>query len=193
MDLTQSNDEELFISLQQGDKKAFNMLFTRYYPTLCAYAGQFVGFEDAQEIVQDVMVWFWENRKVQIIEVSLKAYLFKMVKNKCITLINRNDLKQRVIASIHEKMKHLYEDPDFYVVEELSQKIDTALGSLPDTYRQAFELNRFHDMTYKDIADKLNISPKTVDYRIGQALKILRTELKDYFWIFFLLFSGYKI
>ena len=65
-------DEVLFEKIQAGDVKAFDVLFMRYYPLLCAYAKQFVDFDDGQEIVQDVMVWFWENSSMQVIESSPK-------------------------------------------------------------------------------------------------------------------------
>ena len=173
-------DEVLFEKIQAGDVKAFDLLFMRYYPLLCAYAKQFVDFDDGQEIVQDVMVWFWENSSMQVIESSPKNYLFKAVKNRCLTLINRNELKQRIVDTLSVHMLSQYEDPDFYVVEELTRNIERALARLPETYREAFEMNRFLNMTYNEIAQKLNVSSKTVDYRIQQALKQLRVELKDY-------------
>ena len=173
-------DEVLFEKIQAGDVKAFDILFMRYYPLLCAYAKQFVDFDDGQEIVQDVMVWFWENSSMQVIESSPKNYLFRAVKNRCLTLINRNELKQRVVSSMYENLQSQYEDPDFYIVEELTRNIENALSRLPETYREAFEMNRFQSMTYNEIAEKLNVSSKTVDYRIQQALKLLRVELKDY-------------
>lgn len=173
-------DEVLFEKIQAGDVKAFDILFMRYYPLLCAYAKQFVDFDDGQEIVQDVMVWFWENSSMQVIESSPKNYLFRAVKNRCLTLINRNELKQRVVSSMYESQQSQYEDPDFYIVEELTRNIENALSRLPETYREAFEMNRFQSMTYNEIAEKLNVSSKTVDYRIQQALKLLRVELKDY-------------
>lgn len=173
-------DEVLFEKIQAGDVKAFDILFMRYYPLLCAYAKQFVDFDDGQEIVQDVMVWFWENSSIQVIESSPKNYLFRAVKNRCITLINRNELKQRVVSSMYENQQSQYEDPDFYIVEELTRNIENALSRLPESYREAFEMNRFQSMTYNEIAEKLNVSSKTVDYRIQQALKLLRVELKDY-------------
>lgn len=173
-------DEVLFEKIQAGDVKAFDILFMRYYPLLCAYAKQFVDFDDGQEIVQDVMVWFWENSSMQVIESSPKNYLFRAVKNRCLTLINRNELKQRVVSSMYENQQSQYEDPDFYIVEELTRNIENALSCLPETYREAFEMNRFQSMTYNEIAEKLNVSSKTVDYRIQQALKLLRVELKDY-------------
>jgi len=175
-----TEDLKLFELIREGDEKAFDDIFLKYYSGLCAYATQFVTDSDAEEIVQDIMLWFWENRHMQVFEISLKNYLFKAVKNRCITLINRNELKQRIINTIHKDLEQIYEDPDFYIVEELTEKIEAALKELPDTYREAFELNRFHNMSYKEIAQKLNISHKTVDYRIQQALKILRVKLKDY-------------
>lgn len=175
-----TNDEVLFQRIQAGDVKAFDVLFMRYYPLLCAYAKRFVDFNDGQEIVQDVMVWFWENSSMQVIETSPKNYLFKAVKNRCLTLINRNELKQRMIKSLSTNMQAQYEDPDFYVVEELVRNIEAALSHLPENYRKTFEMNRFQNMTYNEIAEKLKISSKTVDYRIQQALKLLRIELKDY-------------
>lgn len=175
-----TNDEVLFQRIQAGDVKAFDVLFMRYYPLLCAYAKRFVDFDDGQEIVQDVMVWFWENSSMQVIESSPKSYLFKAVKNRCLTLINRNELKERIVETLSVNPQMQYEDPDFYVVEELAQNIEAALSRLPDSYREAFEMNRFQNMTYNEIATKLNVSSKTVDYRIQQALKLLRVELKDY-------------
>lgn len=174
------SDEVLFQSIMKGDEKAFDTLFLRYYPVLCAYASQFVGVEDGQEVVQDMMVWLWENRKMILFENTPKNYLYRAVRNRCLTLINRNELKQRIVSSMHEKIQSQYEDPDFYIVNELSERIETAIASLPDSYRQAFEMNRFQDMTYQEIARQLGISSKTVDYRIQQALKLLRIQLKDY-------------
>lgn len=173
-------DDQLFQAIRDGDKRAFDILFLRYYPMLCAYAKQFVELEDGKEIVQDVMVWFWENRDMQFFDRSLKSYLFKSVKNRCITLINRNEIKQRITNKLYDQMSDAFEDPDFYIVEELTKKIEIAVSHLPDNFREVFELNRFQHLTYGEIAQRLDLSPKTVDYRIQQALKILRVELKDY-------------
>ncbi len=102
------------------------------------------------------------------------------MKNRCLTLISRNEIKQRIIHTLYDNLQLQYEDPDFYIVEELSRKIEEALLNLPVSYREAFEMNRFQNMTYNEIASRLDVSSKTVDYRIQQALKLLRVELKDY-------------
>lgn len=181
-------DEMLFAYMQKGDEQSFKELFFRYYALLIAYAHRYVGDEDAKEITQDLMVWIWEYSETIQIEVSIKSYLFKAVKNRCLTLIAHNAMKQRVEYQLHESLRGHCDDPDFYVVEELSARINEALSRLPETYREAFEMNRFSKMTYQQIGDQLQISPKTVDYRIQQALKILRKELKDYLPLLFFLY-----
>ena len=77
-----TNDEVLFQRIQAGDVKAFDVLFMRYYPLLCAYAKRFVDFDDGQEIVQDVMVWFWENSSMQVIETSPKKLFVQSCKEQ---------------------------------------------------------------------------------------------------------------
>ena len=187
-----SKDEILLVRIQNGDIHAFDEIFHQYYPILCAYATNFVDLEEAQGIVQELMIWLWEHKSTLFIESSLKNYLFRSVKNKCLTFISGHETKQQVMASLFNEQS-LYEDPDFYIVEELKEKIQIAITHLPDTYRRAFEMNRFQEMTYQEIAIVLNVSSKTVDYRIQQALKLLRKELKDYLPLISIFFNTLNI
>lgn len=172
--------ERLFESLQRGNKRAFDAFFLRYYPVLCAYASQFVGMTDAEEIIQDMMVGIWEHRKDIVVGSSLNGYLFRAVKNRCINHLHKIRLHEQVHSFIASNWQSQFEDPDFYIVEELTGKIEEALAKLPETYREAFVLNRIDGKTYQEIAAALGVSAKTIDYRIQQALKILRVELRDY-------------
>ncbi|WP_029901921.1 RNA polymerase sigma-70 factor [Prevotella sp. 10(H)] len=178
--ITIQADDVLYRRIRDGNKEAFDLLFVKYYPSLCSYAGQFVSFEDSEEIVQDIMLWVWKDREDNPINYSLKQYLYKMVKNRCLNLIERDKVKEKVNSALYNEMTDVFNDPDFYIMDELVTKIEEALSQLPETYRVAFEKNRFEEKTYKEIAAELNISPKTVDYRIQQSLKILRIKLKDY-------------
>lgn len=176
-----TREEILLLSkLQQGDKKAFNALFRKYYPTLCAYAHRFVDLEDAEEIVQDVMLWLWENREILLIESSLSQYLLKMIYHRALNRIAQKEVKYRADTLFYEKNQAMIYDVDFYQIEELTKRIHTAIAALPESYREAFIMHRFKDMSYKEIAELLNISTKTVDYRIQQALKLLRKKLKEF-------------
>lgn len=176
----QSDNDFLLSAVQRGDQKAFDTLFRRYYPMLCAYGHRFVELEDAEEIVEDSLLWIWENRETLVIESSLNSYLFKMVYRRALNKLAHIDATQRADTRFYEEMQEMLQDTDLYQVEELTQRIKDAIATLPESYREAFVMHRFRDMSYKEIAEILGISPKTVDYRIQQALKQLRVDLKDY-------------
>lgn len=177
------SDEELLGLVKNGNKKAFDIFFLRYYPTLRVYARQYVNPDDTHEVVQDVMLWLWEKRQDINISQSVRSYIFNAVRYKCLNVINNDSSKKTSLNVLHDEVKAVYESPDFYILEELSKKIEEAIENLPDSYKQAFVMNRFKNMTYKQIAEETGVSVKTVDYRMQQALKILRTKLKDYLHI----------
>lgn len=176
----QSNNDFLLSAVQLGDLKAFDTLFRKYYPMLCAYGHRFVDLEDAEEIVEDSLLWIWENRDTLVIESSLNSYLFKMVYRRALNKLAHIDATQRADTRFYEEMQEMLQDTDYYQVEELTKRIEEAVAALPESYREAFVMHRFRDMSYKEIAETLGVSPKTIDYRIQQALKQLRVDLKDY-------------
>lgn len=183
-----STDTLLLDLLKSGNMPAYEKVFSRYYSTLCAYARLFIKSGDACEnIVQELMLWIWEHHSELHITDSLSRYLFTATRNRCLKHISHEMVERRVLDEMHKKLHGQFESPDFYIVKELEQRIQSAVAQLPETYRQAFEMNRYEKRTYEEIATMLGVSP--VDYRIQQALKLLRTSLKDYlpllaaFWI----------
>ena len=176
----QSDNDFLLSAVQRGDQKAFDTLFRRYYPMLCAYGHRFVELEDAEEIVEDSLLWIWENRETLVIESSLNSYLFKMVYRRALNKLAHIDATQRADTRFYEEMQEMLQDTDYYQIEELAKRIEDAVAALPESYREAFVMHRFRDMSYKEIAETLGVSPKTIDYRIQHALKQLRVDLKDY-------------
>ena len=148
-------DTSLLSAIQKGDRSAFDVLFQKYYSVLCTYCYRFV-------------------------EYSLKQYLFKAVYHRCMTRIAQNEVKQRADTAYYERMFAMLQEVDIYQINELSKHIQRAINELPPTYREAFIMHRFQNLSYKEAAELLNVSPKTVDYRIQQALKLLREDLKDY-------------
>ena len=176
----QSDNDFLLSAVQRGDQKAFDTLFRRYYPMLCAYGHRFVELEDAEEIVEDSLLWIWENRETLVIESSLNSYLFKMVYRRALNKLAHIDATQRADTRFYEEMQEMLQDTDYYQIEELAKRIEDAVAALPESYREAFVMHRVRDMSYKEIAETLGVSPKTIDYRIQQALKQLRMDLKDY-------------
>lgn len=180
-----STDTFLLDLLKNGNMSAYEKVFFRYYSTLCAYARLFIKSSDACEnIVQELMLWIWENHSELHITDSLSRYLFTATRNRCLKHISHEMVERRVLDEMHKKLHGQFESPDFYIVKELEERIRTAVAQLPDSYRQAFELNRYEKKTYDEIAEMLGVSPKTIDYRIQQALKLLRASLKDYLPLF---------
>ena len=189
MEIREQKDtvQELFTAFQQGNEEAFDTLFEKYYSMYCAYAQRFVILEDAEEVVQDIMLWLYENKEFLVIESSLDGYIFKMIYRRCLNKIASQEVKRRVDTTFYENNHSLLFDIDVVLIDELSKKINDTIVNLPEKYKEAFVLHRFNDMSYKEISLKLNVSVKTIDYRIQQALKQLRYDLKDYLPILFFL------
>lgn len=177
--LTNLEDLELLSLLKDGDIEAFNSLFRKYYQPLCAFAHRYVAHEDLEEIVQDLFLWLWNNHENMEIHTSLSSYLFRAVHARCLNKIAQNEVKQR-IETLYWKNYSGNDTIEDYQIEELTNRIREAINRLPESYREAFIMHRFRDKSYKEIAESLNVSTKTVDYRIQKALKQLREDLKDY-------------
>ena len=126
------------------------------------------------------MMWLWENRQELKAELTLKSLLFTIVKNKALNRISHYEIKQKVHEEIHQKYVSTFENPDFYSKDEMYKIYRQTLDNMPKDIRESFLMNRNQQLTHKEIAVILNVSPQTVNYRIGQALKVLRLALKDY-------------
>jgi len=179
--MDQADDKELYLKLREGDERAFQILFKKYYSAMCHFARQFLNDSElAEETVQDMFVKIWEKRTTLNIETSVKHYFFRSVRNQCLNQIQHEKIKKQysnmVLESAHQDI-----DPEHYYVEVgLIQRIERSIDSLPPKRQEIFRLSREQGMKYKDIADTLNISVKTVEAQMGLALKHLREELKEF-------------
>ncbi len=181
-------DSQLYTGIRNGDMKAFDELFRRHYAGLCAFAAQIVPLSEAENIVQDIFMKIWEKKDSIVLQHNISTYLYTSVKYRCMTLNSRNDTKARVYDMLYESMKDRVENPDSLLIKEMASRLHEAIEALPESYREAFRKHRFEDMSYKEIAAREGVSVKTVEYRISQALKLLRASLADYLplLIFFL-------
>lgn len=175
------DDNELFLKVKDGDEHAFKELFRKYYSSMCLFARQFLNdYELAEETVQDVFVKIWEKRTLLNIETSVKHYLFRSIRNQCLNRIQHEKIKHRYERKVLDVMQQEI-DPDQYFLEvDLIRRIEKSIDSLPPKRREIFRLSREQGMKYKEIADTLKISVKTVEAQMGLALKFLREDLKDY-------------
>lgn len=166
--------------IKSGDVSSFERLFKDYYSMLCNFAYGIVKDSDsAEELVQKLFCNLWEKREELNINTSIKSYLYTAVRNACL-----NTKKHLKVRMEYEK-EYLYvnrsaQDESGMKLEtkELRDQIETAISKLPEQCRQVFKLSRFEELKYREIAEVLNISIKTVENHMGKALKILREELK---------------
>jgi RNA polymerase sigma-70 factor (ECF subfamily) len=175
--------DQLAVRIQLGDEQAFELFFRKYYARLCAFANKFLNDpEEAKEIVQDVFSKIWEGREEIDPEDSLKSYVFKIAQNLSINKLRR----KKVETSYTEIYKLVYIEHLEYSVhesllaKELEENITQAINKLPAQCCKIFELSRVEGLKYREIADTLHISVKTVEAQMSKALNSLRLELSDY-------------
>lgn len=170
-----------------NDEEAFKELFFDFFSPLCMFANRYIEDKNScEDVVQDVFFQIWMHRKQLNIQQSARNYLITSVRNACINYLRKNEGKfQHIqINNINEatQSKHAISEEtiSLLAVSELKEQLDKSLAKLPEPVRQAFELNRFEDLTYNEIASLMNVSIKTIEAYISKALKLLRVELKDF-------------
>lgn len=177
------------------DKRQFELIFNAHYSGLCAYANNFLKDVDAsEEVVQEVLFKLWTNRDNIEIKTSIESYLYRAVRNSCLNVIKHVDIRENYKAHNEEAIKHEeYNKEDEVIISEMEKRISNAIDLLPVERKKIFIMSRYDGLKYKEIADKLNISIKTVENQMGSALKFLRAELKDYLpWIVLFFSSLFK-
>jgi RNA polymerase sigma-70 factor (ECF subfamily) len=186
-------DNQVLDTIKSGNENAYEMIFKSYYQPLCRYAYTFLhDKEESEEVVQSVFISLWEKRSMLDIQTSFKAYLFRMVRNSCLNVIKHEKVKKQHVAHEMAVAEVSYNSVAEKVsANELSLKITEAMKALPEQCRMVFQLSRFEELKYQEIADQLNISIKTVENHMGKALKIMREQLKDYLPLFLIFMKDF--
>jgi len=165
-------DLYLFERVKEGDRKSFELLFDKYYNNLCNFAYLF--FKDTahtEELVADVFVNIWEKRKSIQIKTDFKSYLYRSTRNAVINVIRKekgNKLLKSEITSYELSPETLM------IRQEVIAHFESMLVRLPKQAGLVFRLVRVDGLKYKQIAETLNISVKTVENHMGKALKMMR-------------------
>ncbi len=173
---------------QSLNRVIFQNLFEKYYQNLCRFATGYVRDHDtAEEIVQQAFINLWNQKDNITPEGPVKSYLFTSVKNRCLNHIRDRKKFRSYYLDIETELIIPVPEKDNIMEEDLEAQLAKALDKLPEKCREIFILCRFEEMKYKDVAEKLGISQKTVETQMSKALKILRGEFKD-FWLLFIFF-----
>ena len=181
------SESTLLLKLKQGDLIVYREIFDTYYRPLTIFALHIVNdLEDAKEIVQEFFIKLWEIKEQLDIQSSFKGYLFACVKNASLNYKAQRDNRTNKLNTYKPKEV----DDDLFeqiVAIETEELIYNAIASLPERCRDIFKLSRFEGLTYNQIADKLEISVKTVETQIGIALR----KLKGYRYLLISLFVSF--
>lgn len=168
--------------LQTYTDTAFEQLFKAHYRALHAYANMLLKDVDiAEEVVQSMFLKLWEKRDLLDVQTSIKAYLYKCIYNDSLNLLKHEQVKSKYQNfTVHTMNTHHEPASNRVELSELQKALQLALNALPEQCRLVFQLSRFEELKYKEIAERLGISIKTVENQMGKALKILRLKLVDF-------------
>lgn len=182
--LENESKKQLIQEIQEGNVRAFKNLMRDYYRELIDFAYHYVNSSHmAKDVVQDVFANIWEGRSRWAPNRSLKMYLYQSVKNEALKLLRDRRTERKYIESYLQdkdepKISPQKGDDDN---QEFKQAVQQAIQSLPERARMTYQLHRRDGLTYKEIAQVMKVSHKTVESQMSRALRLLRDRLSKYF------------
>ena len=185
-------DQNIFEAIRHDDRQAFERLFREYYRPLTAYSFRFVrDLPTAENMVQDIFLKLWQNRREIIITTSLEHYLFRFVRNHSLNQLDKAKVRSGYLRMRIESESDHEDYTPFFPEPGLLDKIEAAISALPVKRQEIFRMAREEGLKYREIAEKLNLSVKTVEAQMTLALKYLRKALKEFHPnVLFFIFTG---
>lgn len=180
-------------NLANDDKKALEELFNYYYPRLYQFSKSFLKLEDGiDDILQEVFVKIWQNRRNIRSAETFSPFIFTMTRNLLLnelrSRLSKQKIKDEIIKLSVSEEYHSFEKMEY---GELKETVDQIVTNLPEKQREVFLLSRYEGLSHKEIAEKLQISTKTVEYHISQSISTIKNKLDQlglisllYFYLF---------
>ena len=182
--MKQLPENSILQKVRDGDMTAFHHLYNLYYRRLNIFAQKFVSEDQAKDMVQDCFINYWINRNKIEINTSFSAYLFTIIKNRCLKFLKEEQKKNTWENGFGLKLKA--EELEYFIASEKSilefdieDRVKNVIGHLPEKCAEVFRESRFDGLSNKEIAAKHNITVKAVEKHISRALKTFREEFKD--------------
>ena len=184
------NEQEILRLLKTGREDAIKHIFDNYYLDLCSYADSILKDRYAsEEVVEDLFITLWQKSKDLNICTSLKNYLYRSVHNKSINYLKKIATRDKKVQKFSiQDISEFYGDESNsqisnLITKEIEDKANLILSELPEKCREIYELNRYENLSYPEIAERLNITVGTVKTQMSRAFEKFRIGLKGYLTI----------
>ena len=177
------NDLLTLARIREGDIKAFEDVFRRYYSPLCWYAMSITGsMEAAEEIVEELFYGFWRDRERLPLFRSMKSYLYVAVRNQSFQYCEHQEVRNKYREFVLSRKGRTQDSNTQEEMEyqELRHLIDATLARMPERRLRIFRMHRMEGKKYAEIASQLSLSVKTVEAEMTKALKALKKEIENY-------------
>lgn len=182
---------ELSLTTEVLSKQVIEEAFKSHFQALYRYAHTIVNDGlMAEEMVQNVFYKLWKNRDTLVINQSMASYLYRSVYHECLNYLKHLKVKAAWETHAARTMENINNAADKLKLRELEEKLEEALRELPEQCRTIFQMSRFEELKYMEIAGRLGISVKTVENQMGKALKILRGKLADFLPLLILILTN---
>ncbi|HZF73789.1 MAG TPA: RNA polymerase sigma-70 factor [Gemmatimonadaceae bacterium] len=181
METNDASERQLQERIRAGDESAFDTVFRSHYADLVRMAESVVRERAlAEEVAQEVMLELWRRRESLHVEQTFRAYLVRSTRNRALNHVRHQRVVEREAAIAAINLQSSPSAEDEMLGTELEQAVGAAIDGLPEKIREVFQLSRDHGLKYTEIAGTLEISVKTVEKRMGQALAQLRERLEEW-------------
>ena len=174
------SDADLVAKLQKGDLDAFDQIFSRYSDRLFGFALSYLkSREETEELVQDVFLKVWENRKHLKRESSLKSYLFTIAYHNMCKVFRKKQIHEKFLKAQGEEEPAALNPEEQMEYRTALEQVDKLIEQLPGKQRTIFIKSRKEGKSTKEIAAEMNLAPGTIDNHISAALKFLRRHISE--------------
>lgn len=188
---------ELIKELSKGNRTAFEKLFRLYYPRLKRYAIFFLkSTDEAEDLIQDVFYQIWKNRETLNPEKHFSAFLYTLVKNRCLNSLKRKVVEDKFVVHQSkietEELYHIsfkVEEEYSSMEEKLELELEKVISQMPERCQVAFRLKWFEGKKIREISELMDISKTMVDKHLAKGLQIARQNLSPEMFLFFILFK----
>ena len=192
-DIVSYSDVELMREIKADNMFAFDLLYKKYSKKVFKFGYSILkSTEESENLIQDVFLNLWENRHTVKNDSSIKSFVFTITYNSAISVLRKKAREEKFIEYL-KSLQELHEEPVNSEIEfnELSDKLDKIINKLPQRQKEVYQLHKIEGLTYKQIAERLNISVNTIENHMAGALKTIRKNLGNYslvailFWYLF--------